>query len=197
MVNKKTDKVDFIIRAAELINARGYHFSSIDDIAKACGLSKASVYNYIDSKQQLAVMILTYFHELVHESIFKPVMISALPAEEKLIQLANKLGDFYTHRSGGCLMGNMTLELIDNEPQCVPVIKSFFDEWISTVTKILAERLNLEIARRIAEDIIAQFQGAVMLGRIYKNHQLLTRVLERLGSLLLVRDNELVAMSEY
>ncbi|NNM60247.1 MAG: helix-turn-helix transcriptional regulator [Legionellales bacterium] len=196
MVNKKIDKIDFIMRAAELINIRGYHFSSIDDIAKTCGLSKASVYNYIDSKQQLAVLILTYFHELVHEGIFKPVVTSGLPAEQKLVQLSQKLGAFYAARPGGCLMGNMALELIDNQPQCVQSVKRFFDEWINTLTRILAERLNFETAQRIAEDMTAQFQGALMLGRVYKNDKILERVLERIGSLLLVRDNVLVALSE-
>jgi hypothetical protein len=93
-------------------------------------------------------------------------------------------------------MGNLVSEVIDSEPEFYNSLKNFFDDWINTIARILSEKLNTETARKIAEDMTAQFQGAIMLGRLYKNHHILMRVIERLGSLLLVRDNALVATTE-
>lgn len=196
MVYKKIEKADFIKRAAELINIMGYNFSSVDDIAKKCGLSKASVYHYVASKRELAELVLNHFHQTIRETIFKPVLTSGLPAEEKLQLLADKLGVFYINRLGGCLMGNLVSEVIDSQPEFYGVLKTFFDDWIHTIARILGEKLNTDTARKIAEDMTAQFQGAIMLGRLYKTNHILMRVIERLGALLQVRDNALVATSE-
>lgn len=195
MSNKKIEKIDFIVGAMELINTQGYHFSSIDDIAKKCGLSKASVYHYVDSKQKLAELIINHFHQSMRDAIFTPVIKSQASAEEKLQLLANKFADFYTDRLGGCLMGNLIAELVDSQPQITLILKNFFDDCIGTIARVLGEKLNTEMARRIAEDITAQLQGAVLLGRLYKNNNTLMRVLSRLSSLLEVRENTLVAMS--
>src|SRR5436190_4511894 len=48
-----------IMRAAvELFAERGYHASSIDDIARAAGISKALIYEHFPSKEELHVQLL-------------------------------------------------------------------------------------------------------------------------------------------
>ena len=52
---KKKDRIDDIIeKATELFNSRGYFGVSISEIASACGMSKASIYSYFKTKDQLA-----------------------------------------------------------------------------------------------------------------------------------------------
>ncbi|MGB5103654.1 MAG: helix-turn-helix domain-containing protein, partial [Steroidobacteraceae bacterium] len=47
-------KRDAVVRAAaQAFNARGYHNTSLDDIAAALGVSKPTVYYYVENKEQL------------------------------------------------------------------------------------------------------------------------------------------------
>lgn len=55
-----------IIRtAAELFRERGYHGVTVDDIAKAVGVSKLGVYYYLDSKEE----ILYEIHRMAHHAV--------------------------------------------------------------------------------------------------------------------------------
>ena len=46
--------------AARLICKQGYEGTSIQEIADACGLTKAGLYHHIESKEQLLVEIMNY-----------------------------------------------------------------------------------------------------------------------------------------
>ena len=46
--------------AARLICEKGYEAASVQDIADACGLTKAGLYYYIRSKEELLLEIMSY-----------------------------------------------------------------------------------------------------------------------------------------
>jgi AcrR family transcriptional regulator len=48
-----TDTSALVVAAAEAFRDKGYHKATIDDIAEAAGISRARVYKYTKSKQQL------------------------------------------------------------------------------------------------------------------------------------------------
>ncbi len=54
-----------IQKASELFRERGYHGVTVDDIAKAVGVSKLSVYYYLDSKEE----ILFEVHRMAHSAV--------------------------------------------------------------------------------------------------------------------------------
>ncbi len=57
-------KRDVVLReAGRAFSARGYHNTSLDDVAKALGISKGTLYNYVHDKQE----ILYAFHQLAYE----------------------------------------------------------------------------------------------------------------------------------
>lgn len=53
--------------ALELFATRGYHGTSINDIAKKAGISKGLAYNYFESKQDLVRAILNTLFEIADE----------------------------------------------------------------------------------------------------------------------------------
>jgi len=57
-------KRDAVLReAGRAFSARGYHNTSLDDVAKTLGISKGTLYNYVRDKQE----ILYAFHQLAYE----------------------------------------------------------------------------------------------------------------------------------
>ena len=82
--------------AARLIREKGYEAASVQDIADACGLTKAGLYYYIRSKEDLLLAIQSYGMDIFEERVLQPVRAIADPVErlkacmEKNIQLVTE-----------------------------------------------------------------------------------------------------------
>ena len=59
--------------AARLICKQGYEGTSIQEIADACGLTKAGLYHHIESKEQLLVEIMNYGMDVFEERVLTEV----------------------------------------------------------------------------------------------------------------------------
>jgi AcrR family transcriptional regulator len=67
---KRVRKVDDILRAtAEVLAERGYHNTSLDEIAERLDLAKASLYHYFDSKDELVSACLATCADRVSEQL--------------------------------------------------------------------------------------------------------------------------------
>ncbi|ETI64700.1 TetR family transcriptional regulator [Sphingobium sp. C100] len=50
----RAEKRDAVLRAAvRMFNARGYHATSLDDVAASLGISKPTIYHYLGNKEQV------------------------------------------------------------------------------------------------------------------------------------------------
>lgn len=67
--------------AARIIHAQGYDATSLSDIAKAAGLTKAGLYHYISSKERLLFEIMNYGMDLVDSDVLTPARAVADPKE--------------------------------------------------------------------------------------------------------------------
>lgn len=84
-----TRKAEIIAEASQLFKEKGYSAVTVRDIAQALGIKAASLYNHIDSKQEiLSALILDLAKEFSSgmENIQK-LKISPLQKIEKLIEL--------------------------------------------------------------------------------------------------------------
>src|SRR5580693_9005898 len=81
-ISKKDLKVAKIYTtAAEIIERDGYDATSLSDIAKAVGLTKAGLYHYIPSKENLLFGIMNYGMDRVDQRVIFPTQTIADPAE--------------------------------------------------------------------------------------------------------------------
>jgi len=76
---------DIFEAAAQIFSQKGFHASSMQDIAQAVNLQKASLYHHISSKQDLLVGVLDQALDLLIERM-QQVMDLPLSADEKLGQ---------------------------------------------------------------------------------------------------------------
>ncbi|MCL5046203.1 MAG: TetR/AcrR family transcriptional regulator [Actinobacteria bacterium] len=70
-------------KAAKILNEKGYHGTSMQDIANAVGIQKGSLYYYVAGKQDLLRDIIMSGLE-VYESGMEEIVLSPDPPEEKL-----------------------------------------------------------------------------------------------------------------
>ena len=67
--------------AARVICEKGYEGASIQDIAEACGLTKAGLYHHIRSKEHLLLEIQNYGMDVFEEQVLNQVLTIADPLE--------------------------------------------------------------------------------------------------------------------
>ncbi len=79
---RQTDKRDLILRAAAPCFARyGYAKTTLDDIGRAVGLNKASLYYYYPGKDELFMAVVLRESAFFQEELAARVMAPALPAD--------------------------------------------------------------------------------------------------------------------
>ena len=70
--------------AAQVFRQKGFHGASMQDIAEAVNLQKASLYHHVSSKQEILLALLDRALELLLERISAISNQSSIPADEKL-----------------------------------------------------------------------------------------------------------------
>ena len=67
--------------AARVICARGYDGASMQEIAEACGMTKAGLYHHIETKEKLLFAIMNYGMDLFEKQVIAQVIDIADPLE--------------------------------------------------------------------------------------------------------------------
>ena len=89
---------EILERAARLIFQRGYDGTSMQEIAEACGLTKAGLYHHIETKEALLLAIMHYGMDLFDDRVLEPVSDIADP----LARLRRVHGAQHRARDAGC-----------------------------------------------------------------------------------------------
>ena len=92
-------RVEICRTAAQIFRDRGYDATSVSDIARALGMTKAGLYHYFDSKEALLFEIMTYGLERVRDEVVLPVRAIADP-EERLRQIVLRHARIATNGRG-------------------------------------------------------------------------------------------------
>jgi TetR/AcrR family transcriptional regulator, cholesterol catabolism regulator len=72
--------------AAQVFRQKGFHGASMQDIAEAVNLQKASLYHHVSSKQEILLALLDRALELLLERI-SAISDQSIPADQKLQQM--------------------------------------------------------------------------------------------------------------
>jgi AcrR family transcriptional regulator len=76
---------DILEASAQIFRQKGFHAASMQDIAKAVNLQKASLYHHVSSKQEILLALLDQALDMLIEQT-EAVMAQPLPPDEKLRQ---------------------------------------------------------------------------------------------------------------
>jgi AcrR family transcriptional regulator len=71
--------------AARIFGEKGFHATSMNDIAEAVHLQKSSLYYHFDGKQEILIAILDYALDLINNNL-EAVLAQSLSPDEKLRQ---------------------------------------------------------------------------------------------------------------
>jgi AcrR family transcriptional regulator len=82
---------EILEQAARLIRQRGYEATSMQEIASACGMTKAGLYHHVTTKESLLVAIMSYGMDLFEERVLARVSHIADPLERLRATMARNI----------------------------------------------------------------------------------------------------------
>lgn len=173
---KKVDKRTIIKESLQVFRQKGYHNTTMSDIAMACGLLKGSIYHYFGSKEELMLEVIAFLHAWYQREVFAIAYEEGLSGKQKLDRLAGISEHIFSNEPGGCLMANIGLETANTHPDFARAIQAYFEEWITAMAYIFRERFAPAKARQLAELSVAEIEGSVMLMQVYHDPGYLQRV---------------------
>jgi len=94
-------------KAARIFHERGYEATSVSDIAEAIGLTKAGLYYYIESKEELLFRIISHGLDWLDTEVIEPAR-ALTDAEERLRWIIR-------HHGQGLCKGSRVIPLLTEE----------------------------------------------------------------------------------
>src|ERR1700732_2326998 len=123
-------KRDAVIRAAAReFNRRGYHNTSLDDIAARLEVTKPTIYYYVTSKEQLLFECFVAGVEQIRAA-FREVRDLAVPARERLNAVLRHYGQAVASEFGWCMVRAEDQDLSPAMSRHIKVLKSEIDHGI-------------------------------------------------------------------
>ncbi len=184
-------KEDLLNAAEELILAKGFSATSVDEICRAAKLTKGSFFHYFKSKEELGRVLLERF--CCHSQ--QKIKDSCCGPKEK----TDPLKRVYSYLDGveamcentrGCLLGIFAQEMSDSHPKIRSLCAEGFNEWAKILKGDLAAAKARYASRAsfdpgaLAEHCIAIFEGAMVLARAKQDNKVVKRSLEHLRAYL-------------
>ncbi len=169
MPTVKTSREEVILKAALVIRQRGYAYTSMKDLAEACAIQPSHFYYYFKDKEDLMKAILESVVERFRTHIGIIADDESLEPIDRLDKMLKKMAKSFLFTEGGCLMGNTVLETAYNEPRFLDVLREFFQDYLAALKKIYQAKFTEKYAQNLAEQVVQDLQGGIMLSLLYKD----------------------------
>lgn len=186
----ETTKQRILDEATEVFQCKGFHATSVNDLVKATGVTKGSLYFHFSGKDAVGIEVLRREAEL-----FMQFLDGALVGDTPAACLDNFFKEaLRKHQKknfvGGCLFGNTALEASDTSPAYTQIIDAVFDEWIRKVQNEIARAQQMRLIRqdispsKLAKMVVATIEGGIMQSRLKKSADPMRQCLDILRTVL-------------
>lgn len=182
-VRKKIDRNLLVTHATVLFQQQGYYQTTMDDIANACRLQKSSLYHHVPSRKILVILVMQQTLDYFREHHFNLAYQEHLPIEARLQSMAKLLETYFLEQQHECLMTKLSIEIAESIPEVKKLAANYFDEWIAAITHILSQKISAAAAKQLAQEVVSQIQGGLMLSTFNQNKPILEYAISRLAKL--------------
>jgi len=174
--------------ATRLVHRRGFNNTSVDEILRESGVGKGNFYYYFKSKDALGFAILDRSLNHFTTEVIEKSFDSKKDPWHQISDFLDFLVDRARQQEGtaGCILGNLAIEMSNIHEQFRQRLDKAFYGLRSRIEESLIQakgqgtlRKDADVSR-LAHFIIAGFEGAFMLGKLYKDADVVASVMEEM-----------------
>jgi TetR/AcrR family transcriptional regulator, transcriptional repressor for nem operon len=157
--------------AQQLMLAKGFPATTVDEICETAGFTKGSFFHYFESKEHLGKEVLTRFFSFLQQVIREGLFHRKSDPLQRVYGYVDRFIEMSTNPQmpSGCLLGQFTQELSDTHPEIRSLCAKHFAEWAATLKHDLDEakakyapKAHFD-TQSLAEYFIAIMQGSRIL----------------------------------
>ncbi|MCU1724292.1 TetR/AcrR family transcriptional regulator [Pseudomonas sp. 5P_5.1_Bac1] len=175
----KISRDDLLRQCARTFKRLGYHGTTMDALATACGLTKASFYHHYPNKESLLRDVLEWTHQGLAQNLFAVAGDDSLAADERLAKMGRKAMRLFQDDAIGCLMGVVAVDASYGKSELMAPIRAFFDDWAAACALLFRDVATAQEASELGRQMVADYEGAILLARIYDDASFIERVTRR------------------
>ncbi|MEO0596983.1 MAG: TetR family transcriptional regulator C-terminal domain-containing protein [Chloroflexota bacterium] len=174
---KKDKKQKILQHGFEVMYAKGYHATSIQDIADAAGMPKGSFYHYFKTKELFTVDAISLYTDMVYSEMEYTLTDTSLTPLKRILTLYQNRIDYYESKQYmfGCFAGNLTNEISDSNDVLRIAVNTFFDKNRTLLVACLEEAQNSDEldethnTEDLAEFIVSSYEGVLLRMKSVRN----------------------------
>jgi TetR/AcrR family transcriptional regulator, transcriptional repressor for nem operon len=161
--------------AFQLFHEQGYNATGIATILRETDLNAGSLYHFFPSKDALLVGVLEFALVLLRPAVMEPAERRTDDPIKRVFALMQQYreGMQTTGCKMGCPIGNLALEVADDNAQARQLIQRNFENWKLAVKKWLDDagpRLPRSVDRaKLAGFVLTVMEGGIMQARAAGN----------------------------
>jgi TetR/AcrR family transcriptional repressor of nem operon len=159
--------------AQQLMLAKGFPATTVDEICETAGFTKGSFFHYFASKEQLGKEVLDRFYCSFQQRVYQGALRQKSDPLQRVYGYVDRFIELSDNPESpsGCLLGNFTQELSDTHPEIRSLCARRFAEWAATLKQDLDEAKAKYAPKApfdtqsLAEYLIAVLQGSQILAK--------------------------------
>ncbi len=159
--------------ARVLFHARGYTNTSMDDIVRKSRVTKGNLYYYFASKEVLGHAVVD---ETIAEQFDGPLSVAGDPVRQIVAMFRRSERALADERcKGGCLFGNLALEVSDLHDGLRRKLEEAFSLWEGRIAAVLESGVRDGVftadldSKTTARFLVATLEGGILLAKVKRN----------------------------
>jgi TetR/AcrR family transcriptional repressor of lmrAB and yxaGH operons len=180
------ERADLVPLLAEIFRENGFEGASLALIAKETGLGKGSLYHFFPGgKAEMAVAVMEHIDGWFENNVYRPLREADDP-RGAIDEMCESVADYFHSGRRVCLIGVFALDNVRN--RFAAKIRNYFAAWNEALAGAL-EKDGEDPAKalRLAEEAVANIQGALVLSRALDDTSVFERGMNRIKERLLSR----------
>ncbi|MEO0457451.1 MAG: TetR family transcriptional regulator C-terminal domain-containing protein [Cyanobacteria bacterium P01_A01_bin.114] len=181
MVNLKRTREDILISVVNTVHRRGLTSTGLSELFKVSGASSGSFYNYFRSKQDLGHALIDFEWSQLQANVLEPAAAQGMDSIEQLLWILDRLEEkqLKEPKCGGCLLGNLVVDLVEQDPSFRDHLMQVFSQWEGALARLLRQgKAQLQPETNpdlLAEQLLTAIEGAMLMGKLHRDKAKLRR----------------------
>lgn len=177
MVNLKRTREDILESVINAVHLNGLTATGLSKLFDLSGASSGSFYNYFSSKQELGHALIDFEWEKLQTNILEPSRQHSESPLEQLFWILDVL-EKKQHKEpfcGGCLLGNLIVDLAEQDPSFREHLAQIFSQWEAALAERLTQaqdqgHLKPSVHPHVlAGQMMTVLEGAMLMGKLYQD----------------------------